>query len=84
MDLNSVVIISYNGGVLQVFKAKVRQVGSSFGVLIPSEVMAQDKIKKDEVIEVAILKKNLALIEKGFGIAKGAKPFKRDHNDRVF
>lgn len=70
--------------VLEVFKSKVRQVGSSLGVLIPSEVVNRDKIKKDEVVEVAILKKDFSWLSKTFGSTKGAKPFKRDHNDRVF
>ena len=66
------------------FKAKVRQVGSSLGILIPSEVVTGDKIKKDEVIEVAILKKDFSWLDKAFGSAKGAKPFKRDRDDREF
>jgi antitoxin component of MazEF toxin-antitoxin module len=69
---------------VELFESKVRQVGSSLGVLIPKEVAVADKIKKDETVKVAILKKNPAAPEKYFGLAKGAKPFKRDRSDRVF
>ena len=60
------------------FKAKVRDVGTSLGIIIPKEVANELRIKKGQEIEVGILKKNPKLIEKYFGIDKGAKPFVRD------
>ncbi len=67
----------------EVFKAKVRKVGTSFGVLIPKEVVVREKIKVGQEVEVGLLKKKrIELIEKAFGIAKGAEPFERDHRDR--
>ncbi|HLD58660.1 MAG TPA: hypothetical protein VI977_03405 [archaeon] len=67
---------------MRVFETKVRRVGTSFGVLIPKEVIQEDKLKKNETVQVAILKKDLSLLERAFGSVKGG-PFKRDHNDRV-
>jgi antitoxin component of MazEF toxin-antitoxin module len=68
----------------EVFKAKVRRVGSSLGVLIPKEVAKKEKIHEGEEIEVGLLKKKrLELIEKAFGIAKGTKPFARNRTDRI-
>jgi hypothetical protein len=67
---------------VQVFEGKVRQVGTSLGILIPKEVIAEDKIKENETIKVAILKKNFSMLEEAFGSVKG-RPFKRDHDDRV-
>ena len=69
---------------MQVFEVKVRKVGSSLGVLLPKEIVEVDKIKQNEKIQLAVLKKDLSLIDKAFGFAKHAKPFRRDHNDRVF
>lgn len=68
---------------LEVFEGKVRRVGSSLGVLIPKEVASSDKIKENEKVKVAILKKDVSLIDKMFGSVK-TKAFKRDHKDRVF
>ena len=68
----------------QMFKAKVRRVGTSFGVLIPMEVITKERIKEGEEIELSILKaQKLEAINRLFGIAKGAKPFIRDRTDRV-
>ena len=67
-----------------IFKAKVREVGTSLGVLIPKEVAKDMKIKKGEEIRVSILKPDLRALCESFGIAKSAKPFERDHRDREF
>ena len=66
----------------QIFKAKVREVGTSFGVLIPKDVVSEMKIKKGENIRVSILKTDPKTISKYFGIDKGVKPFERDHTER--
>ena len=68
----------------ELFKAKVRKVGTSLGVLIPKELAKREKIKEGEEVEVGLLKENrLRLIEKAFGIAKGAKSFGRNRTDRL-
>lgn len=64
------------------FKSKVRSVGTSLGILLPKEVVNEEKIKEGEEIEVSILKKNLKLIRESFGIDKGTTKFERDHTDR--
>ncbi len=79
--LKSNIIMNYNGGCLETFEGKVRKVGTSFGFLIPNEVVREEKLKKDEVVKVAIIKKDLSLLDKAFGCAKGT-PFKRDRDDR--
>ncbi len=66
------------------FEGKIRQVGNSFGVLIPKEIVEQGKLKKGEKVRVAILKKDLALLDKAFGSMKGLPSFKRDRDDREF
>jgi antitoxin component of MazEF toxin-antitoxin module len=68
----------------ELFKAKVRRVGSSLGVLIPKETAEREKIKEGEEIEVSLLKRrNLAKLLKLVGTAKGAGPFERDREDRL-
>ena len=68
----------------ELFKAKVRKVGTSLGVLIPKEVIEEEKIKEGQEIQLSTLKqKNLEEIFKLFGTAKGAKPFVRDRIDRL-
>lgn len=71
--------------IIVLFKAKIRKIGSSFGVLIPMEIIENQKIKEDEIIEISILKKNPKLIEEMFGSIKAkTTPFKRDRKDREF
>ncbi len=66
------------------FKTRVRKVGTSLGVLIPKDLIAQQKIREGETIEIALFKeKKLEQIKKAFGIAKGSKPFERDGVDRL-
>jgi len=65
------------------FKAKVRQIGSSAGILISQERLRQEEIAIGDEIELAIL----AHVEdfSGFGIAKKATvPFNRDKSARTF
>ncbi len=66
----------------ELFKAKVRKVGTSLGLLIPKEIAKQEKIKEGQEVEISLLKKRKLeeveeMIEKMFGAAKGAKPFER-------
>ena len=62
----------------ELFKAKVRRVGTSLGVLIPGRVAKKAQLRTGEEVEIQLLRqKKLRLIEEAFGIAKGATPFKR-------
>ena len=68
----------------ELFKAKVRKVGSSFGVLIPMEIITKERIKEGDEIDVSLLKeRKLEAIQRLFGSMKGAKPFERDREDRL-
>jgi len=67
---------------VEVFESKVRQVGSSFGILIPKEAMEEAGIKKNQDVKVAIIMKDLSLLEKEFGSVR-TRPFAREHGDRV-
>ncbi|MBI2144208.1 AbrB/MazE/SpoVT family DNA-binding domain-containing protein [Candidatus Woesearchaeota archaeon] len=67
------------------FTAKVRKVGTSFGVLIPMDIIIKEEIKEGEEVELSIIrrKKLDALLKKLMGSAKGAGPFERDREDRL-
>jgi len=68
----------------ELFKTKVRKVGTSLGVLIPSEFIEKEKIKEGEEVEVEVLKKRkLEEVLRMFGTAKATKPFERDRTDRL-
>lgn len=61
-----------------IFKAKVRRIGTSLGVLIPKQLIEKKSVKEGEEIELALLKKRKELIAKFFGMAKGAGHFHRN------
>lgn len=65
-----------------VFKVKVRRIGTSLGVLIPKALINEEKIKEGEEIEIAVLREKKELIKKSFGMMKGLGPFARDKIDR--
>ena len=68
----------------EMFKAKVRRVGSSLGILIPKDYAEENKIKQGETVDVGMLKqRRLEDVMKLFGTAKGSKPFVRDRTDRL-
>ncbi len=72
-----------DGCMPEMFKAKVRKVGTSLGVLIPKEIAAQEKIKEGEEVEVGLLKnRKVDEVLKLFGTAKGTRHFVRDGEDR--
>ncbi|MEK6981617.1 MAG: hypothetical protein AABX38_01685 [Candidatus Micrarchaeota archaeon] len=69
-----------------VFRTKLRKIGSSVGVLIPKEQLQNLEVDVGDEIDVALLThKKLAAIQSGFGMAKHfTKPFERDKKSREF
>ena len=68
----------------ELFKAKVRRVGTSLGFLIPKEIVQQEKIKEGQEIELNLMKRRkLEEVWKLIGTAKGTSPFERDRIDRL-
>jgi len=63
-------------------KTKLRNIGTSAGVIIPQENLLESGIKIGDEIEISILpkKKDFSM----FGIAKNLKPFTRDKKVREF
>ena len=52
-----------------IFRAKIREVGTSLGMLIPKNAVNEQKLRNGEEIEVCFLKKDIKGVEKLFGIA---------------
>ncbi len=68
----------------EMFKAKVRKVGTSLGLLIPTEIAKREKIKEGEQVEVGLLRvRKVNEVLRLFGTAKGNKPFVRNRKDRL-
>lgn len=68
---------------VQLFKAKVRKIGTSVGVLIPKENVGEAQIQEDDEVEIALLSHTKDF--SGFGMAKKfIIPFQRDKKTRDF
>ena len=70
----------------KVFEAKVRRIGNSLDVIIPSDIIEEMGFHKGDIVQVAIppskLGKRNELLKKLAGIDKEKSPFKRDKGDR--
>lgn len=67
----------------ELVNVKLRRIGTSLGVILPKRIIDEQKLKEGKTIDIAIIRKNPALIDKMFGIARDAKVFVRDRRDRV-
>ncbi len=70
----------------EVFEAKLRKIGNSLGVIIPSEIIEELGYHKGDIVHVAIPpangdKRNEQIL-KIAGIYHKKSPFKRDKGDR--
>ena len=69
----------------QVFRAKLRKIGNSLGVIIPMDIIQKLGFQRGDVVDVAIPPKkelkNRALLEIA-GIDRGKPSFERDKGDR--
>ncbi len=70
----------------EVFEAKLRKIGNSLGVIIPSEIIDELGYHNGDVVQIAIPpanggKRNEQILKMA-GIYKRKSPFKRDKGDR--
>lgn len=70
----------------ETFEAKLRQIGNSLGVIIPSEVLDERGFTKGDKVQLTLppssFEKRNEKLKKMIGVYKGTKPFKRDKDDR--
>ena len=69
----------------EVVEVKLRRIGTSLGVLLPKRVIEEEHLKEGSKVDISILKRQRRkLLDKYFGITKGAGEFKREYEpDRV-
>ena len=56
---------------MKIIQTRVKKWGNSFGIVIPSEIVVEEKIKENENIEVLILRNSKKVFKETFGILKG-------------
>ncbi|MEE8167340.1 MAG: hypothetical protein V3T58_00520 [Candidatus Hydrothermarchaeales archaeon] len=69
----------------EVFEAKVRKIGNARGVIIPNNVLEKIHAIEGDVIQLMIpitRTRRLKALRKVAGRYTGAKPFKREYEDR--
>jgi antitoxin component of MazEF toxin-antitoxin module len=69
----------------EVFEAKVRKIGNARGVIIPNDVLEKIHAIEGDTIQLMIpitRTRRLKVLREVAGRYKGAKPFKREYEDR--
>lgn len=70
----------------QVFKAKVRKIGNSYGILIPSEVIMELHVDIGDEISISVYSEDLVQRNEKMmemvGKYRGKGPFVREKEDR--
>jgi antitoxin component of MazEF toxin-antitoxin module len=70
----------------QVFEGKVRKLGNSMAVIIPSDVLSAAGVHEGDILKLAIpvpVVKRKRVWKKVAGIDAGLSPFSREEHDRV-
>ena len=67
---------------VEAVEVKVRHVGNALGVILPSRIINDEKIRVGESVMVSVIKKSNGSLRDLLGIARGAKSFKREHGGR--
>ena len=71
---------------VEMFETKLRKIGNSMGIIIPSSIIEELGYINGDIIRVALphsdLKPRNDLLKRIAGMAKGAKDFTRDREDR--
>lgn len=66
-------------------EGKVIRVGNSAAITISKKDLEENKLKFNQRVKFALMQTNKGkIIDELLGIAKGAKPFKREEKDREF
>ncbi len=69
----------------EIFEAKVRKIGNARGVIIPNDVLEKIRAFEGDSIQLMTTiskSKRLKALRDVAGRYKGAKPFKREYEDR--
>ena len=70
----------------ELFQAKIRRIGNSFGVIIPREITTQVGVEGGDIVHVSIwtspLKERNDLLQDIMGSYEGKDGFEREREDR--
>ncbi|MBI5224851.1 hypothetical protein HY989_03190 [Candidatus Micrarchaeota archaeon] len=66
----------------EIFISKIRPIGTSLGIIIPNEILKEEKLVSGNDVKFTIIKQDFKLLERMFGSAKNAKEFSREKQDR--
>ncbi len=61
-------------------EVELKEWGNSTGIILPISTLKKLNLRKGDKVEVEIIKKRIV---DGFGICKGAKPFKEDKDHEI-
>jgi len=56
---------------MTMIKGRLRKWGNSYGIIIPSEVVNEEKLKENQEIELLLIRDSREAFDKTFGILKG-------------
>ena len=71
-------INKYKHNVYTTMDAEIREWGNSWGILLPKKKLEEIGAKRGDIVKIEIIAKKKI---DGFGIYKGAKPFKREEDE---
>jgi antitoxin component of MazEF toxin-antitoxin module len=70
---------------MEVFRSKLRRVGTSLGVLIPKGVLDAAGVHEGDEVELSFARtedEREKILREMAGVSKGLPPFRRDERDR--
>ncbi|MFH1257902.1 MAG: hypothetical protein ABIG96_00655 [Candidatus Micrarchaeota archaeon] len=67
---------------METVEVKVRPVGNALGLILPGKLVREEKIRSGESVMLTVFKRRKVSIDSLLGLAKGAKPFQREHGGR--
>ena len=56
---------------MEIIETKIKKWGNSYGVIIPSKIMSDQKIKENQNIKILILNDSQKVLKETFGSLKG-------------
>ena len=66
-------------------EGKVVRLGNSAAIAIKKKDLKENKLKFNQTVKISVIRQdNERALSELFGIAKGAKQFRREEKDRVF
>ena len=65
------------------FEAKVRKWGNSMGVIIPSDIVAAERLQEGDAVTLVTVKDSTAVLKELFGAGRGVKLTAQQFKDEL-